>query len=89
MLWWPLSRSVATELSEVCQPLQGPLAHSFCTSACSGGWQMRMCLGKILLAEPDLLLLDEPTNHLDLVSSVSPEYLPAQCPSKRLQGQGC
>lgn len=32
----------------------------------SGGWQMRMCLGKILLATPDLLLLDEPTNHLDL-----------------------
>ena len=27
---------------------------------------MRMCLGKILLADPDLLLLDEPTNHLDL-----------------------
>ena len=33
---------------------------------CSGGWQMRMCLGKILLQEPDLVLLDEPTNHLDL-----------------------
>ena len=32
----------------------------------SGGWQMRICLGKILLQEPDLLLLDEPTNHLDL-----------------------
>lgn len=33
---------------------------------CSGGWQMRMCLGKILLQDPDILLLDEPTNHLDL-----------------------
>jgi ATPase subunit of ABC transporter with duplicated ATPase domains len=32
----------------------------------SGGWQMRMCLGKILLQDPDVLLLDEPTNHLDL-----------------------
>jgi len=32
----------------------------------SGGWQMRMCLGKMLLQDPDLLLLDEPTNHLDL-----------------------
>ena len=32
----------------------------------SGGWQMRIALGKILLQEPDLLLLDEPTNHLDL-----------------------
>ena len=28
----------------------------------SGGWQMRIALGKILLQDPDLLLLDEPTN---------------------------
>ncbi len=35
-------------------------------SSYSGGWQMRMGLGKVLLQSPDLLLLDEPTNHLDL-----------------------
>ncbi|MGH2415085.1 MAG: ATP-binding cassette domain-containing protein, partial [Microcystaceae cyanobacterium] len=35
-------------------------------SSFSGGWQMRMSLGKILLQSPDLLLLDEPINHLDL-----------------------
>ena len=32
----------------------------------SGGWQMRIALGKLLLQQPNLLLLDEPTNHLDL-----------------------
>ncbi len=34
----------------------------------SGGYQIRLNLGKVLGSEPDMLLLDEPTNFLDILS---------------------
>jgi ATP-binding cassette subfamily F protein 3 len=34
----------------------------------SGGYQLRICLAKVLASEPDCLLLDEPTNYLDVVA---------------------
>jgi ATP-binding cassette subfamily F protein 3 len=34
----------------------------------SVGWNMRVELAKVLLADPDIMLLDEPTNHLDIES---------------------
>jgi heme-transporting ATPase len=38
--------------------------------ALSGGWKMRVALGRILLMRPDAMLLDEPSNHLDIESLI-------------------
>ncbi|MDE1570691.1 ABC-F family ATP-binding cassette domain-containing protein [Aquabacter sp. P-9] len=39
-------------------------------SKLSGGWKMRVALGRILLMRPDVMLLDEPSNHLDIESLI-------------------
>ncbi len=45
----------------------------------SGGWKMKLELGRAMLMKADILLLDEPTNHLD-VDNVKwlEEYLNSQ-----------
>ncbi|KAF2463926.1 uncharacterized protein BDR25DRAFT_272470 [Lindgomyces ingoldianus] len=40
------------------------------TKDMSGGWRMRVALGKALFVKPSLLLLDDPTAHLDLEACV-------------------
>ena len=46
------------------------------TKDMSGGWRMRVALGKALFIRPSLLLLDDPTAHLDLEACVwLEEYL--------------
>lgn len=46
------------------------------TKDMSGGWRMRVALGKALFVRPTLLLLDDPTAHLDLEACVwLEEYL--------------
>eukprot|EP00178_Gracilaria_changii_P020376 TRINITY_DN591_c0_g1_i1.p1 TRINITY_DN591_c0_g1~~TRINITY_DN591_c0_g1_i1.p1 ORF type:complete len:989 (-),score=220.63 TRINITY_DN591_c0_g1_i1:6953-9919(-) len=48
-------------------------------AAFSGGWKVRIGLGKVLLQDPDLLLLDEPSNHLDNESVEWLEEFLQQC----------
>lgn len=40
------------------------------TETFSGGWEMRIALGKLILGNPNYLLLDEPTNFLDIESII-------------------
>ncbi|MCB1747921.1 MAG: ATP-binding cassette domain-containing protein, partial [Gammaproteobacteria bacterium] len=59
---WDVEARVAAVITELGLPAERRMTQL------SGGWQRRACLGRALVARPDLLLLDEPTNHLDLTA---------------------
>jgi len=57
---WRLEQRVEMVLSQLKLPPDATV------NTLSGGWQRRVLLAQVLVAQPDLLLLDEPTNHLDI-----------------------
>ncbi|WP_373020048.1 ribosomal protection-like ABC-F family protein [Thiomicrorhabdus sp.] len=66
-----MDRIAGYEVSQKAQQLLAGLGFSVedltkPIQAFSGGWQVRLKLGRALMQRSDLLLLDEPTNHLDI-----------------------
>jgi len=61
--------TLEAQAAEILEGLGVPTeSHFQPMSTLSGGFKLRVLLGQVLAAEPDLLLLDEPTNHLDILS---------------------
>mmetsp|Transcript_96273 Transcript_96273/g.170994 ORF Transcript_96273/g.170994 Transcript_96273/m.170994 type:complete len:830 (+) Transcript_96273:54-2543(+) len=63
---WEAANENLMKVEELIPELQLEDFRNKLTSELSGGWQMRVGLGKIILSRPNLILLDEPTNHVDV-----------------------
>lgn len=55
-------RSMLTDIGFTAEMSDGPI------TSLSGGWKMKLALGRATLQKADIMLMDEPTNHLDVLN---------------------
>lgn len=55
-------RTMLKDIGFTDQMINGPI------TSLSGGWKMKLALGRATLQKADIMLMDEPTNHLDVLN---------------------
>lgn len=55
-------RNMLTDIGFTDEMSNGPI------TSLSGGWKMKLALGRATLQKADIMLMDEPTNHLDVLN---------------------
>jgi len=55
-------RNMLTDIGFTAEMSDGPI------TSLSGGWKMKLALGRATLQKADIMLMDEPTNHLDVLN---------------------